>query len=324
MAIDRTLLDRFIHHQCTPEETEQVSRLLQESPHLLDDYLQEMWEEEVTVQMPDKMAQAIAAHLQTGAGAVTPEVSRKRHWIGWAAAAAAAVLLFLCVGGWIFQQGRHTPPNNLLVVATAGKNYRLVLPDNSTVWLKANTRLEFDTIHFGKSSRTITLLNGEAFFDIQQDAAHPFVVVSGAVQTRVLGTAFSVRHTSTKEILVTVAAGKVAVDHHQQQLDVLLPGKQITVNQQTGHFSEQQVPVWLAAAWKESQLQLDNASFADLKTAMEIMYGVHLETTRDKVRRQTYNILMNRYMPPREVVHALGQLNRLAYKQLNDTTFLIY
>lgn len=320
MAIDKTLLDRFIHHQCTPEEAEQVSRLLHDSPHLLDDYLQETWREEVTEQMPDNMAQAIAAHLQI---APVARVSNKKYRIGWMAA-AAVVLLLLCAGGWLLQQRRNIPQDHLLVVATAEKNYRLVLPDKSTVWLKANTRLAFDTIQFGRSSRSITLLNGEAFFDIRQDAAHPFVVLSGAVQTRVLGTSFSVRHNAAKEILVTVASGKVAVDHQQQQLDVLLPGKQITVNQQTGRFTEQQVPVWLAAAWKETQLQLDNASFADLRTAMEAMYGVRLETTRDKVRRQTYNILLNRYMPAKEVVQALGQLNSLATKQLNDTAFLIY
>lgn len=324
MAIDRSLLDRFIHHQCTPEETEEVSRLLQESPHLLDDYLQEMWNEEVTTRMPDDMVQAIATHLQLDAmDAVAPAVNKRRYWIGWAAA-AAAVLLLLCAGGWLLQQRSSTPRNNLLLVTTAAKNYQLVLPDKSTIWLKANTQLAFDTIDFGKSTRTITLLSGEAFFDIAPDAAHPFVVVSGEVQTRVLGTAFSVRHASAKEVLVTVSAGKVAVDHHQQQLDVLLPGKQITVDQQTGRFSEQQVRVWLAAAWKESRLQLDNASFSELNTAMEIMYGVHLETNKDKVRRQTYNILLNKYMRVKEVVQVLGQLNSLAYKQLNDTTFLIY
>ncbi|MBO9730725.1 MAG: FecR domain-containing protein [Chitinophaga sp.] len=322
MAIDRSLLDRFIHHQCTPEEMAEVSRLLEESPQLLDDYLQEMWNEEVTAHMPEDMMQAIAAHLQiNGADAAVPALHKRRSWIGWA---AAAVLLLLGLGGWLWQQRNTTTPNHLLVVTTAAKNYQLVLPDKSTVWMKANSQLAFDTIDFGRSNRTITLLNGEAFFDIEQDAAHPFVVVSGKVQTRVLGTAFSVRHASPEEVLVTVSAGKVAVDHLQQQLDILLPGKQITVNQQTGRFSEQQVPVWLAAAWKESRLQLDNASFAELKMAMEIMYGIRLESSNDKVRRQTYNILLNKYMPAQEVVRVLGQLNRLAYKQLTDTTFLIY
>jgi biopolymer transport protein ExbD len=171
----------------------------------------------------------------------------------------------------------------------------------------------------------VELLAGEAFFEVQKDPAHPFVVQNGAIQTKVLGTSFSVQTGLPGDgVRVTVATGKVAVSHKEKLLNVLLPGKQISVQSKTGAFKENTVPVWLASLWKENELQLTNAPFTELQLAMENLYGINLKTNSRAVSVQRYNIKLNRNTPVKEVIQVLALLNQHQYKKMNNTTWLLY
>lgn len=84
---------------------------------------------------------------------------------------------------------------------------RQILPDGSIVELKAGATVE---PAFTPSLRKITLLRGEAHFQVTHDAARPFVVSVGGVEVQAVGTAFSVQFGKTSvEVLVT--EGRVAV-----------------------------------------------------------------------------------------------------------------
>src|SRR5690606_2603405 len=67
----------------------------------------------------------------------------------------------------------------------------LLLPDGSTVLLNNNSSLDFPQQFTGDTREVI--LKGEAYFDIKPDASRPFIIHTGKVKTRVLGTAFNIR-----------------------------------------------------------------------------------------------------------------------------------
>ncbi|NJD11667.1 MAG: DUF4974 domain-containing protein [Gemmatimonadetes bacterium] len=89
----------------------------------------------------------------------------------------------------------------------------VVLGDGSFVRLAANSRIEARS---SASERSVTL-HGRAFFAVARDAARPFVVRAGGVETRVLGTRFEVAETAggvrtiVLEGLVGVSNGRGAV-----------------------------------------------------------------------------------------------------------------
>ena len=55
------------------------------------------------------------------------------------------------------------------------------------------------------------LVGGEALFTVVPDAARPFIVRSGTVEVRAVGTEFSVQH-SDEAVTVVVTEGRVAVE----------------------------------------------------------------------------------------------------------------
>lgn len=84
-----------------------------------------------------------------------------------------------------------------------------VLPDGSRVDLRESAEIE---VRFAPSGpRRVALLRGEAHFAVAKDASRPFVVESGGVRVRAVGTAFSVQH-GANEIEVLVTEGRVAIE----------------------------------------------------------------------------------------------------------------
>ena len=78
------------------------------------------------------------------------------------------------------------------------------------VFLNSDSRLAYPTVFKGKER--VVSLEGEAYFKVTKDAQkHPFIVKSGNLQVRVLGTEFNVRSYSPIDVRVTLITGKVAV-----------------------------------------------------------------------------------------------------------------
>lgn len=80
----------------------------------------------------------------------------------------------------------------LRVEVPAGRQFQLTLADGSEVWLNAGTVLEYPASFEGEKERRVRL-EGEAFFEVERDSVHPFLVEFGKEEcVRVLGTSFNV------------------------------------------------------------------------------------------------------------------------------------
>ncbi len=120
--------------------------------------------------------------------------------------AASVALLFLW--GYLYHERSASP---FIEVATAtGEHKSFRLSDGSVIRLAPGSSFSYPG-EFADSIREVHL-EGEAFFDVSPDKARPFVVSSGKVKTRVLGTSFLVQtFLNAEAVEVTVVSGKVSV-----------------------------------------------------------------------------------------------------------------
>jgi ferric-dicitrate binding protein FerR (iron transport regulator) len=94
-------------------------------------------------------------------------------------------------------------------VTAAEQQATITLSDGSRVVLSPRTTLRL--IDVGAYARTVEV-EGEAYFNVVHAGETPFIVRSGAVTTRVLGTSFLVRHVAgSSRVRVAVEDGKVRV-----------------------------------------------------------------------------------------------------------------
>lgn len=177
------------------------------------------------------------------------------------------------------------------VLTRPGSRTRLVLPDNSVVWLNAGSKLTYPQ-PFGGSDRTVTL-TGEAFFDVVK-SSKPFIIHTEGIQIRVLGTAFNVRsYPAEKKIETSLIHGRVEItlDKSPEKKYVLKPNEKLTLNTEenksTLHAAKNPLPLAIVSnlryldsntiaetSWVENKLIFLDESFEDVARKMERWYGV--------------------------------------------------
>lgn len=131
-----------------------------------------------------------------------------------------------------------------------GEQRSLTLVDGSTVQLNARTRLR---VRMDDEVRSVTLEEGQALFTVAKDAARPFVVTSGEVRVRAVGTQFDVDRRTTRTT-VTVLEGLVAVGGRPEVPAMELPAGQRLVVRAGDFESPEAVNVATATAWTDRRL----------------------------------------------------------------------
>jgi ferric-dicitrate binding protein FerR (iron transport regulator) len=220
---------------------------------------------------------------------IAPPVNRRRTW---ASLSAAAVLVLLLAGGW--WMWRKTPAGMAKNIATessvrkftqrAEQKY-LLLPDSTQVWLNAASSLEFpETFQNGK--REVYLV-GEAFFDVKHAENMPFLIHTGNVMTRVLGTAFNIKaYPDQPDIIVSVKRGKVQVTKNEKLVATLTVGQQVTVTAAAQQAEIQPTKESRVADWTTGQLSYASRPLGDILKDLERNYNVTIELTAGELEQE--------------------------------------
>lgn len=150
-------------------------------------------------------------HLAVSSRSSNAENNREstNTWVNFALKAAAAIS-FLALIPLVYFLSFH--PNskfetNGVFVTKVGAQKTINLSDGSVVFLNTNSEL---LVNYNENSRNLTLLRGEASFDVAKDKLYPFVVKAGNGDVQALGTSFAVRLNGEK-VDVLVSHGTVRV-----------------------------------------------------------------------------------------------------------------
>jgi transmembrane sensor len=119
----------------------------------------------------------------------------------WAYAAGLALVAIGSAGIWFRYAHTH-------VTTAIGEIRQVPLDDGSRVTLDTGSRI---SVEYEAKARVVRLESGEALFEVAKDSRRPFVVQSGDVRVRAVGTAFVVRRRSDADADVTVTTGVVDV-----------------------------------------------------------------------------------------------------------------
>lgn len=178
---------------------------------------------------------------------------RLRRW--------SLVACFVLATGWFIWE----PLLNQYRLQTAhhrtgvGQQEQIVLQDGSRVMLNTDTALN---VAFSPERREIRLLTGEAAFTVTPDRGRPFMVHSGDVSTRALGTQFVV-HLHPHSVTVTVSEHAVQVSTSLTGTRtplVLHEGQQVSYSEEGGWSPAQEVDSNQILAWQRGKLIVEDQS----------------------------------------------------------------
>lgn len=192
---------------------------------------------------------------------------------------AAAALLFRIIPTSTEEQ------HATIVRNSKGNNTRILLPDSSTVWLNANSTLEY-TNEFGNTTREVTL-KGEAFFDVKKNNK-AFIVKTDKIQVRVKGTRFNVEaYKKNATVKTTLEEGEVELHvGGSNKFYTMKPGDQIILNTQVNDVVVKKVNPFDVSAWKEDKLVFDNTPLSEVIAKLENRYKVNIKIDSKKALRE--------------------------------------
>jgi transmembrane sensor len=189
---------------------------------------------------------------------------RRNHFLRNLSGIAAGFLLLIAIGYLVLF-------NNKNVYKTAADEQRQIkLMDGSEVFLKPQTRIKISQ-DFNKASRTISMEEGEAAFDvIHRD--NPFIVKAGPVRIEDLGTNFIIRKGKEK-IYVEVRSGKVAfIINATNEAKELTGGTSITFNINEKRFGDI-IDTKTGQITQKALLNFDNSPLYAVISTIQKIYG---------------------------------------------------
>jgi len=204
--------------------------------------------------------------------------------------AAAVILLLISIGAVMWWANRSTNATSSELAITeinpitfqVGKGQaprEFVLPDSSVVWLNAGSLLE--VAHGFEDSVRKVMLQGEAFFEVKHDDLHPFVVSTGLVETKVLGTSFNVSAYQNETYTITVASGSVEVRNQQDKKIVLAPNEQVCIIDQLANWQRLEVDATKYTSWRADILWFDNSPLENVIPKLERRWGYEFDFRDD-------------------------------------------
>ena len=144
-----------------------------------------------------------------------------------------------------------------------GGGYKLRLADGTGVWLNAGSSIRFP-VSFSEEGRQV-YLEGEAYFEVNHNGS-PFVVSTGDMDVRVLGTSFNISAYADEPLFkTTLVEGKVSVelkgqDDSPSKSLLLDPDHQAILNHSESALSDVEVKATLYTSWMQGKLEFHNES----------------------------------------------------------------
>jgi ferric-dicitrate binding protein FerR (iron transport regulator) len=206
-----------------------------------------------------------------------------------------------------------------IMTTPKGRQFELVLPDGTRVWLNAASSLHYPTAFTGRE-RVVEII-GEAYFEVAHNERIPFKVkINNATEIEVLGTNFNVNAYNDEPVIkTTLLSGSVKVTGgKKKQTLIMRPGQQSEVDTDGTINLEKDANTSLAVAWKEGRFEFQG-SIQDIMRQVARWYDVEVVYEGD-VSDKAFGGAISKYENVSRVLQMLELTGTIHFKMETATT----
>lgn len=159
------------------------------------------------------------------------------------------------------------------------RQFQLVLPDGTRVWLNAASSIRYPVAFTGIERKVE--ITGEVYMEVTPQPAAPFIVSTGNMQVQVLGTAFNINaYTDEAAVTTTLTQGSVRVKLADTATTIvtpvlLKPGQQAALANRTLTLNTK-ADISAVLAWKNGQFSFEQADVAAVMRQIARWYNVDI------------------------------------------------
>lgn len=168
--------------------------------------------------------------------------------------------------------------NEMLTIQTPrGATYAVSLSDGTKVWLNSSSSLRYSSNLLNSDQQRVVYLDGEAYFEVNKNEKHPFIVKSRKQDVTVLGTHFNINaYADEEEVKTTLLEGrvKVALPESEASAVYLNPNQQAILSAE--EFKITTVDTDIALDWKSGQFHFDREKLPVIMRKIARWYDVDI------------------------------------------------
>ncbi|GAA4792166.1 DUF4974 domain-containing protein [Olivibacter ginsenosidimutans] len=184
------------------------------------------------------------------------------------------------------------------ITTPKGATFAVQLSDGTKVWLNTHSSLRFPTQF---STNRMVELRGEAYFEVNKSAAHPFQIAihqddSAPFLVEVLGTTLNV-HAYTEETFVktTLISGKIRTGWQAAKEHILVKPRQQVISAH-GQMQLKTVDIDQELAWKSGSFAFDNTDIHEVMEQLSRWYNVRISYSGTE-HHETFTGYISRSIP---------------------------
>ena len=295
----KELLEKYLNNCCTSQEVEEVIQWMKQQSFFTEsrelgriDWLQFKEEDDI---VSDEKLNTLLDKIHHKLNIEEPRTIqiKNNRLIRWISKAAAIILipvlafLFYTISenNRLTNQITSVTVDSLEVIAPVGSRSVVELSDGSVVHLNYGSRIKYPQ-NFCGETRGVTL-TGEAYFEVTRNPDKPFVVTTGRIDVRALGTVFNVNaYPENNNIATTLVEGKVLMEEIKnngkiETLKELIPGQHVIYEKNTGDVKSSMEHVDKYIAWKDGMLVFDNEPIDRVAQKLSRMFNVEIQVDNE-------------------------------------------
>lgn len=311
--MDYAIIQKYLQGKASKEEKEQLFNWLDESTSNKEEYIgiKKIWALTAREKNVESKTWSDIKPSESKPG----HTKKLQHWL---ARAAIFLLLISCgaIGGLIISKTFETPVYSKMytVISPAGQMTNIELPDGTLVMLNSGTRIQYSA-NFTEGHRQV-YLEGEAFFDVQRDAEHPFIVNSEFLGVKVYGTSFNIQaYPEDKAFTATLVEGSIGIlNTAGEEVTKLVPGEKAYFAESETNIDIRKVDTAIYTSWKEGLVTFRNERLEDIAKQIERWYNVEIIIQKEGLGEERYfgTILKNK--PIDQILEVLKLTTSLEYE----------
>lgn len=211
----------------------------------------------------------------------------------------------------------EAPPGYNTLTTPRGGQYQLCLPDGTDVWLNAASSIKYPT-RFQGNERKVAI-TGEAYFEVAENAALPFIVTVNDMQIKVLGTHFNVNaYSDETSIKTTLLEGKINVQAAGGKNLMVAPGQQVQLKKDGKLVLVKEVDMDEELAWKNGLFVFHQDGLNSIMRRLSRWYDVQVEYDKGQVPESHFTGAIRRQENISKVLNMLELTGGAKFKISGD------
>ena len=269
------LIIRYLHRECTTVEIQKLEMWVKENKENQKFFVElKKLNTLSSLKKPVNISndwKTIQQKIQAETKTVSIESSTKRKtYLQWGIAAAIISILSLT-----FYLTTLNPSEKYKTQTAIKDTIDVNLIDNSIVDLDVGASLTYPDKF---SDKRIVKLKGTAFFDIERDEEHPFIIETQNARIEVLGTSFLVK-SDEHNTEVIVKTGKVSLSNEEQGEVILTVGDKGSISKHKIEKTVNKDHNFLS--WKTKELIFKNDNLEYIIEKINTTYHSNLKIEND-------------------------------------------